>query len=355
MGTGENKQSSLDIIQTKWEIYLPIRRSFFTASRSKEHIEAALQELIDASGYITYQLDNVDVSIRFDIAHPPEFFPEYSEVPLNELLRSYFVMVRATAESDHVLHYLVDGQTGNINESVPQEQCSRISKEIGASVFCAAIFELVMASNLSRPGVLMPEGGAIFIDGSQHECIPRWMNPIDSALEETKHICWPDIREIPLLSVWHWLRAVPNLKEGFGGTDLGRSLAAFSYLFGDSIDGGHPFSHGLWAILGLEAIYGEGSEQITRQLVDRTNTFLGKQPTHKKTLKNMYSFRSRFLHGDANLPFSHYRHDGSDGVNRFYIDAVPPESMAVRVLTATLQKMAEQGRYDLRFRTEVEP
>jgi hypothetical protein len=69
----------------------------------------------------------------------------------------------------------------------------------------------------------------------------------------------------------------------------------------------------------------------------------------------MYSFRSRFLHGDINFPYSHCRVNSFREFDRFYEDATRPELLAIRVLTVTLQKMADEGRYELSFRTEVGP
>lgn len=341
--------------RTKWDAYLPVRHALITTSRTRAHVEAAISDLLDVSGELTYQLDGVDVPMHFEVAGPPDFFPEYSEVPLDQYLRPFFMMLRVSSESEHIVHYFYDGQTGKISESATLEERTYVSKTMGASDLRKAIFEVVMASNLARPGVLAPEGGAVFFDGTKYENIPHWTNPIDSAYDETKHINWPELSELPFRKVWTWLLNVPNFRKGFASSDLGRALAAFSYLFGDSIDSEYPFGHGLWAILGLEALYGEGTELITRQLVDKTNAFLGKQTSHKSALKEMYSFRSRFLHGDINFPYSHCRFHGLDEFDRFYDESTRPEWFAIRVLTATLQKMADEGRYDLAFRTEVEP
>lgn len=339
---------------TKWTAYLPVRIDLTLPGTDAHDVRAALQELMDLTGAISYQLDDRDIPIGFDLAGYPDFFPEYAKVPIKELSR-VFVMLRATAESEHVVGHFYDLKSGAPCLNVSFEERLDASKYGAADVLRKALFEIVLTSNLARPGVLMPEGGAIFCDGVERLAIPRWLNPVAEAIEVTHHVNWPNVKTLPFSMVWKWLRNVPGFRDGIATTELGRGLAAFSYLFGDSIDGAHPFRHGLWAILGLEAVYGEGTELITRLLVERTNAFLGAQTSHKKALKEMYSFRSTFLHGDMDFPFSHCRYDVADLIERFYDHATKPEAMAVRVLTATLQKMAEERRYELTFRTEVGP
>lgn len=343
-----------DRIRTKWDAYLAIRHSLIPTARTSEDVEAAIGDLFAMSGQLTYLLDGVDVPIYFELAGPPEFFREYSEVPLAEYLQPHFLMLRASSESEHIVHYAYDGQTGEVSESVTLDERIYLSKTMGADSLRHVLFEIVMASNLARPGVLAPEGGAVFFDGTKYDAIPRWVNPIDSAFDGNGEIDWPQLRDVPFTRVWNWLVGVPNFRQGFANTDLGRALAAFSYLIGNSADSEYPFGYGLWAILGLEAIYGEGTELFTKQLVDKTNAFLGKQTSNTKALREMYSFRSRFLHGDVNFPYAHCRFHGLDDFERFYNDSARPEWLAIRVLTATLQKMADEGRYCLAFRTEVE-
>jgi hypothetical protein len=340
---------------TKWDAYLPVRQTFLSHSRTRDDIEAAIGDLLEESGQLTYEFDGTPVPMHFDVAAPPDFFPSYSEVPLDRYLRPHFTMLRVSSEGEHTVHHLYDAATGQVSDSATLEERTHLAKTAGADELRKAIFEVLMASNLARPGVLVSEGGAVFVDGANWDRIPRWLNPIDASYDETKQINWPEYRELQFRKTWAWLADVPNLRSGFARSDLGRALAAWSYLFGDSIDSEYPFGHGLWAILGLEAIYGEGTELITRQLVEKTNAFLGKQIDHKSALEEMYSFRSRFLHGDIDFPYSHRQFQGLGESDRFYDDSARPEWFAIRVLTATLQKMADEGRYELSFRTEVEP
>jgi hypothetical protein len=229
---------------------MPIRQALIMTSKTRADVEAAIDDLLDLSGKLTYRLDGIDVAMHFDVARPPDFFPNYSEVPLDEYLRPYFTMLRVSSESEHIVHYLYDGQAGEVRESATLEERTHIAKTMGTRDLRKALFEVVLASNLARPGVLVSEGGAVFFDGTKYENIPCWMNPINSACEGTKQINWPDLREIPFRKVWGWLQRIPTFGDGFASSNLGRALAAFSYLFADSIDSEYPFGHGLWAILG---------------------------------------------------------------------------------------------------------
>jgi hypothetical protein len=156
---------------TKWEAYMPIRQALIMTSKTRADVEAAIDDLLDLSGKLTYRLDGIDVAMHFDVARPPDFFPNYSEVPLDEYLRPYFTMLRVSSESEHIVHYLYDGQAGEVRESATLEERTHIAKTMGTRDLRKALFEVVLASNLARPGVLVSEGGAVFFDGTKYENI----------------------------------------------------------------------------------------------------------------------------------------------------------------------------------------
>jgi hypothetical protein len=352
-----NPDSVLGTASTTITAYSSIRVGLFPGIgvRTSEDIVATLNELVSLSGKLGVDLyEGPSFPLQFDVAGPPDFFPDCPDIPQEDSLRKFDVVLRVITHGEHPVHEWFQ-QDGSPATNVPYGEKLKHAKEAFADDVRDRLFEVTLACNLSRPGVLTPSEGAIFIDGARYKTFDPIVTPLDEALLETKNIGWPQIDEIPLIKIWEWLQSVPGFKKGVATTDLGRAIAAFSYLFSRSFDAESPFHRGLWAILGLEAIYGEGNELLARQLVEKTNAFLGKQKTHLRALNNMYSFRSRFLHGDIDFPYAHRQLDAAEEVDKFYDGATLPEFLAMRVLTATLQKMAAEKRYHLGFRTEVLP
>ena len=95
----------------------------------------------------------------------------------------------------------------------------------------------------------------------------------------------------------------------------------------------------LWGLVGLEALYVKGQSELTKQVQDKSQAFLGRQESFKKALSQMYDFRSRFVHGDLGFPALGLLRDARDEVARFDDDLIKATSIATAVLAATIQQL----------------
>lgn len=109
----------------------------------------------------------------------------------------------------------------------------------------------------------------------------------------------------------------------------------------------------IWSLLGLEALYGKGSTGLKEQLVGKTEAFLGERTENKKRFGAMYDFRSRFIHGNIDIPFRYSPYDAISEFQEFHSDLYSRGQIALAALIATLQRMAANGWYDLRFAYSV--
>lgn len=131
---------------TKCSAYLPVRVAL-TLSGSTQDVLGALQDLLDLTGTISYLFDARDVPIRFDLAEYSDFFSEYAEVPIKEFARGY-LMLRATAESEHVVGHFYDPETGAPSLNVSFEDRLDASKYSAAEELKKTLFELTSSSQM---------------------------------------------------------------------------------------------------------------------------------------------------------------------------------------------------------------
>lgn len=165
------------------------------------------------------------------------------------------------------------------------------------------IHHLLTATSIALPASIHAENmTALINDWVYHELNSVFVRYPQDAIEFAIDKNWPPIRDIPISAAWEWFRELPGIETGVTPGPTGRAVAALTHLiFGDSAIsnlGGNL----IWAALGLEAIYGRGSVGIAEQLREKSELLLGKYDGMKRQLNNAYNFRSRFLHGDLNLP-----------------------------------------------------
>jgi hypothetical protein len=151
---------------------------------------------------------------------------------------------------------------------------------------------------------------------------------------------------------WLWYKNVPGARTAFGEGPIGRALAAFSYIFDESQGDGSQMSL-LWAVLGLEAIYGRDSTGILDQLRKKSELLLGSCDQNKKLLAAAHDFRSRFIHGDIDFPFQYCTRDASPNYEQFGEKGYDAAVYAITVLVASLQALCCRGMTDIRFRWEI--
>lgn len=129
---------------------------------------------------------------------------------------------------------------------------------------------------------------------------PLWFSHIHFSVAYSRKIGWPALENVPIKHIWEWFFDHTRSVDGISQSKVGRALNAYSYLFHESLLGFNPEDL-FWALLGIEALYAEGALGIQSQVDKKTQLVLGKRKEHKKIFGKMYSFRSRFIHGDLDF------------------------------------------------------
>jgi hypothetical protein len=149
--------------------------------------------------------------------------------------------------------------------------------------------------------------------------------------------------------VYLWLKKLDGFVDGIGRGPIGHAVAALSYV--TSPDHQNE-SEMVWPLIGLEALYGRGKDGLERQILEKSELFLGPRTEFKSKFRSIYETRSRFVHGDVDLPLAHRHLDPDEVGGSFSRDSGEVTSLAASILLASLQKLALEGRTDLEFRFE---
>jgi hypothetical protein len=204
------------------------------------------------------------------------------------------------------------------------------------------VSSLLIMANLCRVGSIELQSSVILQD---EEKVSATIPPMRAwSIQETiplaEDLGWPTLHTVGLEKAWKWMTSHSELTDalnGFGGTPVGRALAAFSRLFEPQIDA-QPMQL-LWALVGIEALYTKGDTGLLEQVREKSQVLLGHQTTHKKLVSQMYGFRSRFVHGDLDFPGLSFVHDAEEKVARYDDERLQATTVAIAILVATLQEM----------------
>lgn len=212
--------------------------------------------------------------------------------------------------------------------------------------FRKRIYDLLMIANLARIGSLEIHDSWLMQDGKKEKkAFALNVSEFRFALELAEKIGWPKLKSLRIARAWKWALQKAGFISGFSDDATSRALNAFTHLF--KLNDG-PVTL-FWAIMGIEALYVKGREPKMEQVRERTQVLLGEQMSFKKKISEMYNFRSSFIHGDLNFPGRHIFQDGLPQVESHDTLLNDSSSLAIAVLSATLQVLIARNWEGLKF------
>jgi hypothetical protein len=210
--------------------------------------------------------------------------------------------------------------------------------------------DLFLALNIAMPGMFTLHSGYVFQEHVLWKRLARMQANFEECLGVADQMKWPPLEWIELQTVWKWLCEDEGFTYRFSNSPLGRALCALSFLMSDRPWAGAYMSDLIWSMIALEALYGRGNIDMTNQLVEKTQLFLGPQKDFKSAVKKMYHYRSRLLHGDLDFPSAH----SGDSDDNFISESARASSIASSILVSTLQRMVRRNIRELRFQYVIE-
>ncbi|MET3503436.1 hypothetical protein ABIC45_005073 [Mucilaginibacter rubeus] len=126
-------------------------------------------------------------------------------------------------------------------------------------------------------------------------------NSLDFVYRHSHDINWPSFESPGLQKTLDWMiKYSIHLYSSSNGL-ASRALNAYSQIFNSDMfekDTAHLF----WCMLGIEALYAQGSNGVSEQIRQKIRLVLGEPTEFKKKLSKLYGYRSRLVHGDIDIP-----------------------------------------------------
>ena len=219
--------------------------------------------------------------------------------------------------------------------------------QIALTLFERNIFDIFIAANIANPGTMCMSNVVYTVDANK--IITKFRLDAD-ILYDSKIYClkkkYPPILRIEFLEVWNWLRKFKSYKRGYSTNSIERSLNCLNSLFQKK-----ESEVLFFAIMGIEALYAQGEVQVMNQVKGKSQLLLGYMSEFKKQYGNMYDQRSRYIHGQMNIPFNGLVSNfiEEEHVQR-HIDAT---SFAVGLFISSIQHLCIQGRVELEFEIKI--
>lgn len=213
-----------------------------------------------------------------------------------------------------------------------------------------AIGDLILASAIASPGALSPMGSICLIQERQYE-LPKYYSPsgLELVRAEAAERGWPALGTVPLQAAMTWLEKVPGFGSGTPKGPTGRAVSALSRLLGFDPEKA-PGERLMWCMVALEAVFGRGGGSVSDQLIGKMEALIGGARARHNQLRTLYSYRSRFVHGELDSPLAYSPYDGNPSYQRAIGEAERSESIAEALLLATLQAMVTKDLIDPTFR-----
>lgn len=209
----------------------------------------------------------------------------------------------------------------------------------------------LLASNISSPGSVSYKGGYVKVEEDIYFTLSARNNYILEGAEFVS-LGWPKTFTVSFENAWSWVNNILASSPDVGNSKASRALAAYSMI----ACGAEEWRSQLllfWAMMGLEALYCEGSDGLKRQLYEKSQVILGPINENKKLIKKMYDTRSDFIHGSMNIPYVHTHNYDSGEADQFRQEIFQASRLAIQMLFATLQFMVLNERDDLNFTYHV--
>ncbi|OIR04998.1 hypothetical protein GALL_128140 [mine drainage metagenome] len=180
------------------------------------------------------------------------------------------------------------------------------------------------------------------------DVFPMLANTIHLSLNLVGKYKWPPIQELSINDTLKWFDKHWEAFTTMPKNRIERALNAFSYLFHDSLADTSP-SDLFFSLVGIEALFVEGNESVQKQVAVKSQLLLGKRNEFKKKFKELYEFRSRYVHGQLNLINKYYLRDADTDLQDHLSKTYDNSNLAILILIASIQKHILLDKDELAF------
>lgn len=238
-------------------------------------------------------------------------------------------------------------------EGIPMYEEERRSLVLASNtdIFTQEMQMLLVRTLLAKPGYLGTFESELTIDDKYYGRTFAIKNLLRVHRKTPLKMDWPYLNELPILQVEEWFKKHRYTFNCFSKSKTERALNAYTYL----VDNYSITAHNLfWSMVGIESLYCKGTSELADQLNIKIQLLLGSAPSLNKTIRNLYSFRSRFVHGDLDIPSIYINLDTEKAEENKYSQEIETNvPLAVSILTATLQELIKRDISNLNFEFRI--
>lgn len=322
----------------------------FDSKWSQSLFEGTLQELIAFSstdfelGFKDYVFEN----FRVQLLKKPKRKKSHAVTVSGKILPRLWNELNISFSCNLILtDFSIQTIDGKPATTLSLGQRQAMCAQVACETFAYAVTKLLVATQIAKPDVINVNDIELFINNRffETEKSVRRFGSIGDFIDKGQ---WPPIEPLPIQAAWQWLCSFVPLSENLGKTAVERALNAFTYLIKNSSANRTELENLMWAMIGLEALYGRGTSDLTFQLVEKVGVLLGKDKHFEKRLKEMYRFRSMFIHGKTNFPGAFFTADGLPEFDQF-MEKSDVTTLAEALLIASLQQLVKRNWKALSF------
>lgn len=323
-------------------IVVPLVPTYAPEKHLSEYLDSAIEDVLTLNKKVEIIIEDVG---RFSLG-----VFSFTEDP---------IIAKALPYTDKVLVFriIVPNTSNEIKISAsddsiitPEERLSLFKHHI-VHEFKFQIINLLVLSNVARPGGIKTRDGLVFLNKEKFKSFPSVYSIHRESLDDIKTLKWPIYKSLDLLHVWQWIERNNFSFRFHSKTKVDRALNAFTYLFKGSLE--NIVFDLFWSLIGVEALYCSSKDGISEQIYEKVQLVLGPVTESKKKIKSMYNFRSRLIHGDLDIPPNHFEYDDQEE-EKFQEELFDATILAVAILTVTLQELIFKNETGLKFKYILE-
>jgi len=206
---------------------------------------------------------------------------------------------------------------------------------------------------VSAPGLIATIESVILANNKLVGSIQPFKSIIGEILEFNSGIRWPKIEKLEFSTTLKWVEENFLSIIGVSTNPLQRAFNSITHLIGHSNKNHVSDIELFWIMMGIEALYANGEIGIAEQIRIKTQIILGEMKEFKKEIKKMYNYRSRFTHGDINIPSSFHRNDSIE-LEQYSVENYHSTLLACSILLSTIQFMIKNDYDKLNFNYKLE-
>lgn len=157
----------------------------------------------------------------------------------------------------------------------------------------------------------------------------------------------PPSPNMSFLDFIKWSLKVGGFWKGLPSTNVGRALNFISHAH-HRVRQNNSLSDIPWIVAALEALFTESNQEIRAKIIRRTVLLCPEVEkfASRKSIGNLYDFRSRFLHGDIIIPNAFNSYDDGKWYGHDFYKAL---HLSSAILFKSIHRIAENGWTDLTF------